>query len=556
MERLQRILAARGVASRRAAEELITAGRVSVDGKVVTELGTRADPVRSTIRVDGKLLKVQRPRYILLNKPRGYITTTKDERDRRTVMDLVQVPERVYPVGRLDRDTEGLLLLTNDGDVANRVMHPRYGLEKEYHVLTLSRPTEATLQRLRAGVTIEGKRIVPEEIRIQRETAEGLILKAVVHEGIHHLVRRMMDEVGIPVERLRRVRLGPLSVSGIQPGVWRELSHGELTTLLEALHLDQANESGVDVRTARYQPARPTVPIHGDRARARNRYHDDALGALGAERSDDRSFDRRGVPERSDREQGRREDVRPPDQRSDRPFHSGRADGRSSRGERNRGDQHPGRPSRDRRGNGDPENVRNARASNQGDRGPEPTRRPDDRKQTGSPGSGRFEPRANNDRPERRLDRDDDRRGNRDAGRGRGHRNDRDARPGRFEDRTPDRERSSDRNRTTSEHGNPRRAPRRPQQLDRSERSDRNASPSGPSLPPGGPSVPRRDYRGERDRPPRWQNRDRDEARVNNERRDDDRGQPFEGNRDRRPGGVREVKRGTRSRRPRRRDLP
>jgi 23S rRNA pseudouridine2605 synthase len=125
MERLQRILAARGVASRRAAEELIVAGRVSVDGLIVTELGTKTDPVRSEIRVDGKLLRSARPRYLLLNKPRGYITTTKDERDRRTVMDLVAVSERIYPVGRLDRDTEGLLLLTNDGDVANRVMHPR-----------------------------------------------------------------------------------------------------------------------------------------------------------------------------------------------------------------------------------------------------------------------------------------------------------------------------------------------------------------------------------------------------------------------------------------------
>src|SRR5215216_5734663 len=149
MERLQRILAARGVASRRVAEAMITAGRVSVDGVVVTELGTRADPTRSVIRVDGNLIRVQRPRYLILNKPRGYITTTKDERDRRTVMDLVHVSERVYPVGRLDRDTEGLLLFTNDGDVANRVMHPRYQLEKEYHIITTIRPSDATLQRVR-----------------------------------------------------------------------------------------------------------------------------------------------------------------------------------------------------------------------------------------------------------------------------------------------------------------------------------------------------------------------------------------------------------------------
>ena len=125
MERLQRVMAARGAGSRRSAEELIRAGRVAVDGEVVTELGTKVDPRAVQIRVDGKVLRPQQTRYILLNKPRGYITTVSDERDRRTVMDLVDVPERVFPVGRLDRDTEGLLLLTNDGDVANRVMHPR-----------------------------------------------------------------------------------------------------------------------------------------------------------------------------------------------------------------------------------------------------------------------------------------------------------------------------------------------------------------------------------------------------------------------------------------------
>ena len=242
MERLQRILAARGVSSRRAAEDLIKAGRVNVDGTIVTELGSKADPIRSVIKVDGKILKAQRPRYILMNKPRGYITTVKDERDRRTVMDLVTIPERVYPVGRLDRDTEGLLLLTNDGDVANRVMHPRYELDKEYQVLTLARPTDDTLQRLRDGIVIEGKRIVPEEVRVIRETNEGLIIKIVVHEGLNHLVRRMMDAVGIPVERLRRMRVGPLMVTGIQLGTWRELTSGELRGLLEALHLDRAED--------------------------------------------------------------------------------------------------------------------------------------------------------------------------------------------------------------------------------------------------------------------------------------------------------------------------
>lgn len=247
MERLHRILAARGVASRRAAEQLIRAGRVTVDGQLVTEVGAKADPARAEIRVDGRLVRPQRPRYVLLNKPRGYITTTSDERGRRTVMDLVSVAERIYPVGRLDRDTEGLLLLTNDGDVANRVMHPRYGLDKEYHVLTPVRPSDGALQRLRDGIMIEGRRVVPREARILRETPEGFILRIVVHEGLHHLIRRMMDAVGIPVQRLRRVRLGPLSVAGLPVGAWRDLTPGELTSLFQALHLDTEREPRMEI---------------------------------------------------------------------------------------------------------------------------------------------------------------------------------------------------------------------------------------------------------------------------------------------------------------------
>lgn len=237
MERLQRILSQRGVASRRKAEELITAGRVKIDGQVVTTLGTKADPLHAEIRVDGKLLRPQLPRYILLNKPSGYITTMKDERDRWTVMDLVQTRERVYPIGRLDRDTEGLLLFTNDGEVANRVMHPRYELDKEYHVATTIRPTEATMQRVRSGITIEDRRIVPHEFRIFRESREGIILTITLHEGKSHVVRRLMEAVGIPVKTLKRVRIGPLTLTGVPVGGWRDLTPGEISTLFEAIKL-------------------------------------------------------------------------------------------------------------------------------------------------------------------------------------------------------------------------------------------------------------------------------------------------------------------------------
>jgi 23S rRNA pseudouridine2605 synthase len=238
-ERLQRVLASRGIASRRAAEAMITAGRVSVNSKVVTVLGTRVDPATDHISVDGKPLRRQKPRFILLNKPTGFITTVKDERSRWTVMDLVDVPERVYPVGRLDRDTQGLILLTNDGDIANRVMHPRFGLTKEYHVITHKRPSERQFEILRGGIEINGRTVVPDEVRLMRETREGIVIQVVLHEGLYHVVRRMMETVGITVVRLRRVRLGPLMLQAIPPGAWRDLTPGELIQLYEALGMDR-----------------------------------------------------------------------------------------------------------------------------------------------------------------------------------------------------------------------------------------------------------------------------------------------------------------------------
>jgi 23S rRNA pseudouridine2605 synthase len=238
-ERLQRVLSAAGVASRRKAEELIRAGRVSVDGKVVTELGTRVDPRRAAIRVDGRLIRPEPLRYVVLNKPSGFITTTSDERGRYTVMDLLPPGLRVYPVGRLDRDTEGLLLLTNDGDLANRVMHPRYELTKEYLVLTPAKPPPAVMNRIAAGVMVEGKRVVPHEFRVVRETAEGILLSVVLHEGMNRVVRKLMESGGIPITELRRVRIGPLSVAGIPRGGFRDLTPGELTSLLQALRIDR-----------------------------------------------------------------------------------------------------------------------------------------------------------------------------------------------------------------------------------------------------------------------------------------------------------------------------
>lgn len=245
-ERLQRVLSARGVASRRAAETMITDGRVEVNGKIITALGTRVDPDRADIRVDGKPIPRPKPRYIVMNKPAGFITTVSDERQRWTVMDLLQVPERMYPIGRLDRETQGLLLFTNDGDVANRVMHPRYRLTKEYHVITNARPSDGQLQEVRDGILIEDKLVVPDECRLLRETTEGIVIRLVIHEGMYHVVRQMMDKVGIEVVKLRRQRVGPISLTGIPLGAWRDLTPGEVEQLFEAIDLPRKRADEVN----------------------------------------------------------------------------------------------------------------------------------------------------------------------------------------------------------------------------------------------------------------------------------------------------------------------
>lgn len=260
-ERLQRVLAQRGVASRRASEQLIIEGRVKVNGKVVTELGTRVHPTRDQIVVDGKTIGRQKPRYLVLNKPPGFITTTSDERSRWTVMDLINVPERVYPVGRLDRETQGLLLFTNDGEVANRVMHPSYELAKEYHVITDRRPSDGQLQELRDGVLVQETLVVPDEVRLLRETREGIIIKLVLHEGMFHVVRQMMAKVNVEVEKLSRFRVGPISVTGLPLGTWRDLTPGELEQLFDAVDLpvSEANKAN-NRRTMQLDPVGGYAP--------------------------------------------------------------------------------------------------------------------------------------------------------------------------------------------------------------------------------------------------------------------------------------------------------
>jgi 23S rRNA pseudouridine2605 synthase len=237
-ERLQKILAKAGVASRRAAEKLIANGRVTVNGETVRIMGTKADPAQDDIRVDGRRLRPpQRIRYILLNKPAGYVTTRSDPQRRPTVIDLLRdVREYVYPVGRLDYDSEGLLLLTNDGDLAAQLTHPRHGVERAYEVRVAGAPNAEAVEQLRKGIVLDGRRTLPADVVLlsSRRDREGT-LRLTIREGRNRQVRRMCEAIGHPVRALRRVRIGPLDDSRLKAGQWRELTPDEVQALREVI---------------------------------------------------------------------------------------------------------------------------------------------------------------------------------------------------------------------------------------------------------------------------------------------------------------------------------
>lgn len=235
MIRLQKILSQAGVASRRAAEKLMAEGRVSVNGKTIFELGTKADPAKDDVRVDGRRIKsAERPRYILLNKPRGYVTTRSDEKRRKTVLDLLDgVREYVYPVGRLDYDTEGLLILTNDGELAAQLTHPKHGVERTYEARVAGMPDERAIEKLRTGVPLDGRRTRPADVILLnsgRRDADGVVLMT-IREGRNRQVRRMLEAVGHPVDRLKRTKIGPIGDRKLPVGAWRELSAEEIRKL-------------------------------------------------------------------------------------------------------------------------------------------------------------------------------------------------------------------------------------------------------------------------------------------------------------------------------------
>jgi pseudouridine synthase len=233
-ERLARYLARSGVASRRRAEAVIAAGRVAVNGVVVTTPAFDVDPERDRVTVDGRPVRPEPKVYLMLNKPPGYVSTVSDPQGRPTVLDLVPRMGRLYPVGRLDAESEGLLLLTNDGELSLLLTHPRYHVPKTYRVWVAGVPTRAVLGRLARGVELEDGPTAPARVRMVRAGRGGAVLELTLYEGRKRQIRRMCAAVGHPVRRLVRVGLGPLSLGDLPSGRWRELTSGEVAALRRA----------------------------------------------------------------------------------------------------------------------------------------------------------------------------------------------------------------------------------------------------------------------------------------------------------------------------------
>jgi 23S rRNA pseudouridine2605 synthase len=238
MERLQKVLAHAGIASRRKCESLILEGRVTVDGVVCTELGTKVNPHKQVIAVDGKAIQAEQKVCFILHKPTSCVTTVSDPEGRRTVMDLLEgIQERVYPVGRLDYDSSGLVLLTNDGELTNRLLHPSYKLDKVYRVTVIGMPEPPVLKQLRSGIKLEDGITAPAEVRVLRKHPLESVLEITIHEGRNRQVRRMFEAIEHPVKRLKRVKFGPLALGNLPPGKWRPLDAEEWKALYEAANL-------------------------------------------------------------------------------------------------------------------------------------------------------------------------------------------------------------------------------------------------------------------------------------------------------------------------------
>ena len=236
-ERLQKFLSRAGVASRRAAEAMIQAGRVAVNGQVVTAMGVKVND-RDVVTVDGHTVKVTVAlRTVMLHKPYGYVCTTRDPEGRRVVTELLgKIPGRFYPVGRLDYDATGLLLLTNDGELAYRLTHPSYQVPRTYRVTVAGEVSKETVRRLAAGIDLDGRFVYP-EVQVNKRESEKTVLEITVHEGRYHLIKRLMEQVGHPVVKLKRLAFGPLKLEGLHRGAFREVTGREMAALKAGVDL-------------------------------------------------------------------------------------------------------------------------------------------------------------------------------------------------------------------------------------------------------------------------------------------------------------------------------
>jgi 23S rRNA pseudouridine2605 synthase len=263
--RLQRALAAAGIASRRHCEEIIREGRVDVDGKTVTELGTKVDPTRQKITVDGQAIRIRRHVYFMLNKPPGVLSTSHDESGRIRAIDLIESKERIYTVGRLDRSSEGLILITNDGDLANQLTHPRFGVEKTYLVRVVGRPTPEHFDRLKSGVHLAEGFARVAQVRARKQLENCTDLEIVLREGRNREIRRVLASVGHKVVSLKRIAIGPVRLGELPTGAYRELTRSEVDALQEAASAGKS--SGRRVRR----------PLHGG-SRKRSKFAPRAVG--------------------------------------------------------------------------------------------------------------------------------------------------------------------------------------------------------------------------------------------------------------------------------------
>jgi len=237
--RLQKYLAKCGIASRRKAEGLIAEGRISVDGKIVKTMGVKVDPSRNRILFDGKPVSVEKEKiYYLLNKPKGYVTTVSDPQGRPIVTDLIKdINERIFPVGRLDLDTEGALLLTNDGDLAQKMQHPSYGVTKTYEALVIGKPQQKKLDVLKKGLLLEGRMTYPASVEVLKSFSRATLIKITIHEGRKRQVRKMFDTIGHPVNSLKRTAYGKLYLKNLPQGSYRRLNKEDLKNIFKNIPL-------------------------------------------------------------------------------------------------------------------------------------------------------------------------------------------------------------------------------------------------------------------------------------------------------------------------------